>query len=165
MKRHPGLHALSQHHHFALTQALLMRRATQAPAAKRAAAVRQAAEKFLHFWEKTGRQHFREEEEVLLPAYARHKRLDQHAAIIRLLADHAQIRSQIEDLAAALEGSSPRPDTLANCVAGLAQALHDHVRFEENEVFPQMEKVLGESALAALGLRLTSLHPKHSCEI
>ena len=165
MKRHESLHPLSAHHHHALVQALEIRRAGELPAAKRDAALRRVARQFLRFWEKTGRQHFREEEEVLLPAYARHKRLDQHAAIIRLLADHAQIRSQIEDLAAALEDSSPRPDTLANCVAGLAQALHDHVRFEENEVFPQMEKVLGESALAALGLRLTSLHPKHSCEI
>lgn len=165
MKRHPGLHALSQHHHFALTQALLLRRAAQAPGAKRAAAVRQAAEKFLYFWEKTGRRHFREEEEVLLPAYARHKRLDQDAAIMRLLADHAQIRGQIEDLTAAVKDSSARPEGLAECVAALAQALHDHVRFEENEVFPQMEKMLGDSALAALGPRLTRLHSRQSCDL
>ena len=40
MKRHASLHPLSQHHHFALMQALFMRRAAEAPASRRAAAVR-----------------------------------------------------------------------------------------------------------------------------
>ena len=61
MKRHPSLHPLSQHHHFALIQALEMRRAAEAPAEKRQAAVERQAEKFLRFWHKTGLVHFREE--------------------------------------------------------------------------------------------------------
>src|SRR5271168_517553 len=75
MKRHPSLHPLSQHHHFALIQALEMRRAAEAPPEKRQATVERQAEKFVRFWHKTGHVHFREEEEVLLPAYARHARL------------------------------------------------------------------------------------------
>ena len=35
MKRHPSLHPLSQHHHFALIQALGMRRAAEAEEGKR----------------------------------------------------------------------------------------------------------------------------------
>ena len=97
MKRHPSLHPLSQHHHFALIQALEMRRAAEAPAEKRQAAVERQAEKFLRFWHKTGLVHFREEEEVLLPAYARHVRLDQDAEVMRLLADHAEIRAVVRD--------------------------------------------------------------------
>lgn len=161
MKRHPGLHALSQHHHFALTQALLMRRAAQAPATRRAAALRQAAHTFLRFWKKTGRQHFREEEEVLLPAYARHTRLDQDAAVMRMLAEHAQIRAQIQQLETLLETGSATEEA----VAALARALHDHIRFEENEVFPRIEAALGEAELLALGPRLTRLHAKNSCEV
>ena len=76
MKRHPSLHPLSQHHHFALIQALQMRRAAEAPPEKRNATVQRQAEKFIAFWHRTGVVHFREEEEVLLPAYARHARLD-----------------------------------------------------------------------------------------
>ena len=83
MKRHPSLHPLSKHHHFALIQALKMRRAAEAPAEKRDAAVERQAEKLVAFWHKTGIVHFREEE-VLLPAYARHTRLDQDTGVMRL---------------------------------------------------------------------------------
>jgi hemerythrin-like domain-containing protein len=161
MKRHPGLHALSQHHHFALTQALLMRRAAQAPATRRAAALRQAAQTFLRFWKKTGRLHFREEEEVLLPAYARHTRLDQDTAVMRMLAEHAQIRAQIQQLETALEAGPPAEEA----VAALARTLHDHIRFEENEVFPRIEAALEEAELLALSQRLTRLHAKNRCAI
>ena len=95
MKRHPSLHPLSQHHHFALIQALEMRRAAEVPAEKRAAAVTRQAEKFVRFWHKSGLVHFREEEEVLLPAYARHTRLDRDAEVMRILADHAEIRAAV----------------------------------------------------------------------
>src|ERR1700682_5459152 len=91
------MHPLSQHHHFALIQALEMRRAGQAPPEKRNAAVERQADKFVAFWHKTGIVHFREEEEVLLPAYARHARLDQDAGVIRLLAEHAEIRATVLD--------------------------------------------------------------------
>ena len=160
MKRHAGLHALSQHHHFALTQALLMRRAAQVPPARRATALHQAAQAFLRFWKKTGQQHFREEEEILLPAYARHTRLDQDPRVMRMLAEHAWIRAQVQQLEASLEAGPVTEEALA----ALARSLHDHVRFEENEVFPRIESALAETELLALAQRLTRLHPKNSCE-
>ena len=163
MKRHPSLHPLSQHHHFALIQALEMRRAAEAPAEKRAAAVERAAEMFVRFWHKTGHVHFREEEEVLLPAYARHARLDQDAGVMRILADHAQIRAAVQDFERLLAAKSPIG---AATLAGLAKLLHDHVRLEENEVFPRIEKALGEERLIAMGRGLTRLHSKNdACDI
>ena len=164
MRRHVGLHPLSQHHHFALTQALLMRRATEAPASRRAAASRQAAEKFLSFWKKAGEQHFREEEELLLPTYARHTPLERDPVVARLLAEHAKIRGQIQQLQTALE-SSPEVLPIEEGVATLARALHDHIRYEENEVFPRIERALGDAELQALGQRFTRLHSKYSCEV
>jgi hypothetical protein len=101
------LHPLSQHHHFALIQALEMRRAAEAPAEKRAAAVERQAEKFVRFWHKTGQVHFREEEEVLLPAYARHTRLDRDADVMRILADHAEIRAAVGDFEMRLAEKTP----------------------------------------------------------
>ena len=68
MKSHRRLHPLSQHHHFALIQALEMRRAAEAPEEKRAVAVTRQEEKFVRFWHKTGQVHFRKEENMLLPA-------------------------------------------------------------------------------------------------
>ena len=163
MKRHPSLHPLSQHHHFALIQALGMRRAAEAPAEKRAAAVKHQAEKFVRFWHKSGQVHFREEEEVLLPAYARHTRLDRDVDIMRLLADHAEIRAAVLDFEQRFAAKTPIE---VEEIAHLGKLLHDHVRLEENEVFPRIEKVLGEELLNAIGRGLTRLHSKNDvCEI
>jgi hemerythrin-like domain-containing protein len=163
VKRHTSLHPLSQHHHFALIQALGMRRAAEAPGEKRATAVRRQVEKFIAFWHKTGKLHFREEEEVLLPAYARHTRLDQDPDVMRLLADHAEIRAVVNDFERRLGANRPID---AEAVARLARLLHDHVRLEENEIFPRIEKVLGEDGLEEMGQGLTRLHVKGEiCEI
>lgn len=140
-----------------------MRRAAEASAEKRAAAVERQAEKFVRFWHKSGYVHFREEEEVLLPAYARHVRLDQDAEVMRILADHAEIRAAVREFEKKLAAKSPIE---AEELGRLGKLLHDHVRLEENEVFPRIEKVLGEEQLNAMGRGLTRLHSKHDpCEI
>ena len=41
---------------------------------------------FLGFWAAEGRQHFRDEEEILLPAFARHEP-PTHEAVVRVLTD------------------------------------------------------------------------------
>ncbi len=158
MKRHPSLHPLSQHHHFALIQALEMRRAAEAPPEKRAAAVARQAEKFVRFWHKTGQVHFREEEETLLPAYARHTRLDRDAEVMRVLADHAEIRAAVLDFEWRLAAKAPIG---AEELGRVGKLLHDHVRLEENELFPRIEKILGEEQLNAMGQGLTRLHSKN----
>ena len=134
-----------------------MRRAAEAPAEKRDAAIERQADKFVAFWHKSGIVHFREEEEVLLPAYARYARLDQDAAIIRLLADHAEIRAAVQDFERRRAKKLPIE---AEAMARLAKLLHDHVRFEENDVFPRIERMLGEENLDAMGRGLTRLHSK-----
>ena len=162
MKRHVSLHPLSQHHHFALIQALEIRRARREPAAKRALALRRVAEKFVRFWKKAGQQHFREEEEVLLPAYARHVLLDADADVMRMLAEHAAIRAIVADVETLLAARQPVEEKITE----LGRLLNDHVRLEENVIFPRVQKVLGEEELAAMGRGLTRLHRKgESCEM
>lgn len=134
-----------------------MRRAAEAPEDEREAAVTRQAEKFVRFWHKSGQTHFREEEEVLLPAYARHIRIDQDADVVRLLADHAQIRAAVLDFKERLKAKNPIG---ADELAGVGRLLHDHVRLEENVVFPRIEKALGEEQLNAMGRGLTRLHAK-----
>ncbi|HWX38729.1 MAG TPA: hemerythrin domain-containing protein [Candidatus Sulfotelmatobacter sp.] len=163
MKRHPSLHPLSQHHHFALIQALEMRRAAEAPVEKRGAAVARQAEKFVRFWHKSGQVHFREEEEVLLPAYARQARIDKDADVVRLLGDHAEIRAAVLDFEQRL---AAKDEIQSEEIARVGKLLHDHVRLEENEVFPRIEKVLGEKRLNEMGRGLTRLHSKGEiCDI
>jgi len=140
-----------------------MKRATEAPEVKRQAAVERQAEKFVRFWHKTGRVHFREEEEVLLPAYARHTRLDRDAEVMRLLADHAEIRSIVRGFEQRREKKMPVP---VEVLAHLAKLLHDHVRLEENEIFPRIEKILGEENLNEMGRGLARLHSKSDvCDV
>ncbi len=137
MKRHPALVPLSRDHHHALVLARKLRRAEAADADE-------AAHAFLAHWMQEERLHFRLEEEVLLPAYAAYGD-PEHPAVIRTLLDHMEIRRDVERLAAGAE-----PQLLHDLGARLA----DHVKLEEQELFPLIERTVPEPALEALGERL-----------
>jgi hemerythrin-like domain-containing protein len=154
MKRHKSLHPLSEHHHHALVQALEIRRARKGSPAERAAALRKAGVAFLRFWKVAGKLHFREEEEVLLPAYALHARLDENPRIMRMLAEHALIRARVGQLEEALAAQRP----VEGEVEALGRLLHEHVRLEEDEIFPHIEATLSQQEMAALELRFSRLH-------
>jgi len=72
---------------------------------------------------------------------------------MRMLADHAEIRARMDDLRECLRGKFD-PE---QCVK-LGMMLHDHVRLEENSIFPRIEKALSEIEMESVGKRLTSLH-------
>jgi hemerythrin-like domain-containing protein len=153
MKRHESLHPLSEHHHHVLVLSLEIRRAAESPPPERDQKLRQLAESLLQFWDQSGKTHFAEEEQVLLPKYARHIRLDKDPEVMRMLADHAAIRAKIEDARENLSRSfAPEP------VIELGRMLHDHVRLEEDHIFPRIEKALGEAELTSVGSHLTHLH-------
>ena len=133
MKRHRALQPLSRDHHVALVAAQRLRRADE-PAPARDA--------FLAFWREHGAQHFRIEEEVLLPAFAAHADPDAEC-VARMLIDHARIRAA----AARLEDDADPPvETLHE----LGTMLERHVRLEEREVFPLIEAALPEAAAERL---------------
>ena len=144
-------------------ESLFIRRAKEKPEADRSAALREIAEDFISFWESKGKLHFREEEEILLPAYASHVDLQEDADVLRMLADHASIRARVNALASCLSAHQ----AVDRQITELGQILQDHVRLEENIIFPRIEKTLSESEMQQLGRRLTWLHPKgkESCEI
>lgn len=96
MKRSEFLQVLSRGHHQGLFVALRLRRATSASAAG-------ARRAFVEFWQTEGRRHFRIEEELLLPAYARHRPVDE-PAVVRVLIDHVDLRRRAAELEA---GESP----------------------------------------------------------
>lgn len=155
MKRHESLRPLSEHHHHVLVLSLEIRRAAELPAPQRDQKLRQLAESLLHFWETSGHTHFAEEEQVLLPRYARHLRLDLDAEVMHMLADHAEIRAKLDNVKQSLNANfSPES------VVELARLLHDHVRLEEDHIFPRIEKTLAEAELHSLGPHFTHLHAK-----
>ena len=117
MKRHPRLVQLSREHHVALR---LGRQLLAGGAAARLGAEHDALA-----------AHFAEEERGLLPLLEAHG----HAALAqRLNAEHAQLRTLF---AAALQGERE---------AEAGQALIDHVRFEERELFPVVETLFEQSS-------------------
>lgn len=141
MKRDPALVSLSRDHHQALAVALRLRRATAATATD-------ARADALRFWATAGRAHFRLEEEVLLPAYARHGD-PHHPLVARALCDHVAIRARMDALALA---PSVPPEIV--CLRELGAMLSDHVRLEERELFALVERTLPAADLAALAAAL-----------
>ena len=137
MKRHPALVPLSRDHHHVLVIARRLRHATTQNAAETARA-------FLAHWDAEEKQHFRLEEELLLPAYAAHGE-PRHPAVIRTLLDDMLIRSDADRLAA-----TPSLEQLHELGARLAA----HVQLEEHELFPLIEATIPDAELKALGDRL-----------
>lgn len=101
-----------------------------------------AREGFLAYWESDGQAHFREEEDILLPACA--GVIDPETRVVaKVLTDHVRIRH----LAGVVAGSEQPPlETLHE----LGAQLNDHVRREERELFPLIEASLPESELVRL---------------
>lgn len=135
-KRDPALVPLSHDHHHALVIAMLLRRASD----KTAVGTRQA---FTDFWEHDLREHFRVEERILFPVRAEQAGADD-ALLRRALQDHERIRELAN---AAIAADPPTGDQLVT----LGDAISDHVRFEERELFPAIESGLSPERLAELG--------------
>jgi hemerythrin-like domain-containing protein len=153
MKRHAELHPLSEHHHHVLVLALEIRRAAESNEPDRDERLRKLALALVRFWNESGQTHFQEEEQILLPKYAGHLRLDEDREIMRMLGDHAAIRARIADLEERLNTKF-----ISEPLIELGRMLHDHVRLEEDHIFPRIEKTLGEIELRSIGSHLTRLH-------
>jgi iron-sulfur cluster repair protein YtfE (RIC family) len=123
-------------HHQGLFAALQLKRARQSSAAE-------ARSVFLDFFEREGARHFRAEEELLLPAFARHSEFDQ-PEIVRVLTEHVDLRRRALDLAASAD---PEPTALRE----LGKRLESHIRFEERVLFPMIEATLPADELVRLG--------------
>lgn len=142
MKRSPQLRDLSEQHHYGLVAA---RHLKQAAEGKKP--LGQVLDLFGREWEREIQPHFAAEEEVLLPAFAEAAGSD-HSLIARTLAEHAALREAVgRALAADGEG-------LQDLAGEIGTALHDHIRFEERELFPAIEVTLEGAALEELGRRL-----------
>jgi hemerythrin-like domain-containing protein len=140
MKRAEALQPLSRDHLKALLAAKRVADAQDADAAGAA---------FSRFWD-LERDHFRVEEEILLPHWAAHAEIDV-AAVERMLADHLAIRAD----ALRLASGALSLDELHT----LGTRLHDHVRFEERQLFPMIEAALDDEAMDRLSLALAAAHP------
>jgi len=143
MKRHPGLHPLSRDHHHALVHA---RKLSLAASETESAVRNHAAAEFADFWEYDLKAHFWQEEQFVLPLLAPESKevaetLRQHAEIGRLVAEMTDKLARLE----LVEGV---------VLSALGEALRRHIRFEENELFPAIERQATEEDLQQMNEQL-----------
>lgn len=120
-----------------LIQARNLKRAAGAgPAARR-----RAVDDFVRMWQTEIREHFDDEERLLLP-------LTRDPALRgRLVAEHDALRK----LAARCEGDPRAVADDAALMERLGTLLHDHIRWEEREYFEAVQRDHPESLAALLG--------------
>jgi hypothetical protein len=140
LKRDPALVPLSRDHHFALRQALWLRRA--ADASDLAAAARVARD-YVAFHCDDLMPHMADEESIVFPAFER----SDPAGTERLRGEHREIDALTARLRSSLEDAAdPRP-----LMAEIAALLDDHVRYEERAYFMAVQAGLSASVLVAIG--------------
>lgn len=135
MQRHEALQDLSRHHHHALVVAMNLKRA-------RGGDMDSLKQEVIEFWEGGGKQHFREEEEVLLPLYARYKALQEDRNVIRMLVEHVQIRMLVQRIKT--EPTNPE------VFQALGSLLKNHVHLEEQVIFTEIQNTVPEPDLYAI---------------
>ncbi len=142
MKRHPSLQPLSRDHHEALLQVQALRLAAEGSPDER----RVARARFRDLWDGWFRGHLDLEERCLPPL------IPEASDVERLRAEHDEIRS----LAKAFLRGAARAKPVGDLMERLAGRLHDHVRWEERQLFPAIEGAAGDAGLRSLGAETKS---------
>src|ERR1700754_2700210 len=138
MKRSPELASLSHDHPHALDVARRLRRATPADLDEALAYLRS-------FWAERGATHFALEERALTPELCPDD-MRWRVGVAMMRAQHEEIRRRAEHVTDLVEANT------------LGDLLHDHVRFEERELFGILEKALSADELARVGQALLESH-------
>jgi hemerythrin-like domain-containing protein len=128
IKRSKQLTPLSKDHHDGLLFAWKIKQGL-----KNGADIKLIAEYVQWFWKNHLQEHFREEEQILAPHLPADNEL-----LKRMIDEHQEIESMVH-----INENIPDETLLLN----LAQAIDDHIRFEERQLFPYAEKIIPENEL------------------
>ncbi|MBM3216635.1 hemerythrin domain-containing protein [Candidatus Poribacteria bacterium] len=151
MRRDERLHPLSWGHHHGFVFARRLSRAADAPIDAHLQAL------VTEFWRDDLNPHFTAEERWLVPALEAHGELPLRA---RLLEEHAALRSAYGRIVQASDAGIGTRE-----LAGFAEALTRHIRFEERELFPAIEALLDGAELDRIGTALAQALPKRDAPI
>ena len=138
MKVCPLVRHLTEEHRAALSAAEGLRRAVGSRGE-----LQRATARFLDFWRDQIVPHHRREEEVLLPELAQWVP-EGDAVIVLTLADHVALRRLVRQIEGCASEEFERLSTQ------LVEKLAEHIRFEEETLFPALEEALGRPRLAEL---------------
>lgn len=142
LKRHESLQPLSRHHMVALHLGLKLRRAGTD---KSQLTLEEIQQEVREFWEPDGQEHFREEEEILLPTFAQYASIDR-PEMVDMLMEHVQIRALIDQIL-----KMEKDEIDISIMHELGELLETHVRKEERITFEMIQKELPEDVLTELG--------------
>ncbi|MDR2235009.1 MAG: hemerythrin domain-containing protein [Chryseobacterium sp.] len=137
MKRNENIILLSRDHHFGLLCSWKIRQGL-----KKGIKVSRITKYVLHFWDSHLKEHFREEEQILIPYLE-----DEFSQ--RIQSEHQQLEAAISGM----KGSET-----ADLLSYFADLLEQHIRFEERTWFPHLEAQLNPADLEKIGKELDRIH-------
>jgi hemerythrin-like domain-containing protein len=147
--RHPSLIALSHDHHHGLALALRCRKQALGQLKPMGATgLRERAKEISDFFAGNLVAHFRAEEEVLFP-FLRDAVPASASMIDELIKNHDQIRKTVAQLNSGTQ--------LAKLIFDLGDLLERHIRKEERELFPLVEKHLEAGKSEAMGVEMRKI--------
>lgn len=133
---------LSREHHFSLLFCWKIRQGIQ----KQVSPDRITAY-VKYFWEAHVTPHFAEEEQIVFPHL-------QDDKVARAIAEHTELRQAFQHLI-----NHPGEDPIAQ-LSNIADKMDDHVRYEERELFPHLEKTLSLETLEMIGQQIDPTMPQ-----
>jgi hypothetical protein len=137
-KRQESLLPLTRDHHHALSQAGRLKRSATSEDRKARA---RASDDFVNFYLGRALHHFREEEELFFPPAIEHDEL--RPLVTRAVMEHLNIHR----LVGLLKQQILKADVNSELMTEISEALRLHVRFEEDELFPLIEKLVPRARL------------------
>lgn len=140
-RRHDSLIPLSHDHHHALAQA---RRLEDAASMLGLAERRRTADDFVNFYLGRLLRHFREEEELFLAPLV--DLPEARDLVMQAVAEHLRMHALVRALRRQLVSGDSDPETLRE----LGKLLTAHVRAEEHDLLPLVERLLSEEDLVDL---------------
>ena len=108
----------------------------------------------LRFWSRGLLPHFHTESECLLAGLIRHRPVED-PQIERLHREHLSMYGLVARMRDATSGADRR-----EALREFGATLHDHIRWEERELFESAQAELSEGELDALGGEIAERHPK-----
>ena len=140
-RRHDTLIPLTHDHHHTLAQA---RRLQDISKLEEVSDRRNVANDFVNFYFGRAIRHFHEEEELFFAPLVDHP--EARDLVIRAVSDHLRLHAMVRSVKRQISDGEADPKLLSD----ISSLLKEHVRFEEQELFPLIERLVPEDELQDL---------------
>lgn len=146
-RRHEALVPLTHDHHHALAQA---RRLKDVAGMESESDRRNVTNDFVNFYFGRAVRHFHEEEELFFAPLI--DDAEGHDLVVRAVSEHLRLHAMVRTMKRQLSDGEADPDLLGK----ISDLMTEHVRFEEKELFPLVERLVSDvelNDLATVGRR------------